>query len=337
MSIFDNGSKLLRWPERIVSYRRGELFPPVMAALDLTNRCNLRCPHCQDSGIDRSVELSTETAMDWLQQLRDYGVESVQFGGGGEPLCHPDCVDAIEFTHELGLEVAFITNGGPLTPEIGIRLLKACKWIRVSLDASDEEMYQRTHGMGEEEFWKVHENLEHLVQNKQAINSDCIVGVGYLVNQYTKRGMLAATRDSDDLLDYIQFRPYHWDFTPIDDVLPLCRQYETDTFKVLCSEQKYARFGSPPWRDYDYCHSAHFTTVIQASGDVTVCCHGRTLPNMVFGNMHEQSFAEIWASDRRREVLDLIDVSKCVPFCKGDTSNRLLDKVMCPQQHEAFV
>lgn len=334
MSIFDNGSKLLRWPERIVSYRRGELFPPVMAALDLTNRCNLKCPHCQDSGIDRSVELSTDTAMDWLQQLRDYGVESVQFGGGGEPLIHPDALPVIHCAHCLGLSVSLVTNGTALVHQMEEPLLSDCDWIRVSIDAGDEVMYRQVHGSDDfERAWRT-------VSRFGFANADkvCVLGVGYLVNAATKSGMLSAVlRASGGRADYIQFRPYHNDFTPIDDVLPFLRQHETDKFKVLCSEQKYARFGPPPWRDYDYCHSAHFTTVIQASGDVTVCCHGRTLPNMVFGNMHEQSFAEIWASDCRREVLDAIDVSKCVPFCKGDTSNRLLDKVMCPQQHEAFV
>ena len=336
MSIFDNGSKLLRWPERIASYRRCELFPPVMAALDLTNRCNLKCPHCQDSGIDRSVELSTDTAMDWLQQLRDYGVESVQFGGGGEPLMHPEAAQIIGAAHLLGLRVAVVTNGIEMPDLLAGTLVDVCDWIRISIDVGDREAYKSIHGDSKfEGAWFGVARLSHLKMSRIVPPT---LGIGYLVNAVTKCGMRKATkRASAAGVNYIQFRPYHNDFTPIDDVLPMLRQYETDTFKVLCSEQKYARFGPPPWRDYDYCHSAHCTTVIQASGDVTVCCHGRTLPNMVFGNMHEQSFAEIWASDLRKAVLDAIDVSKCVPFCKGDTSNRLLDKVMCPQKHEAFV
>ncbi len=40
---------------------------------------------------------------------------------------------------------------------------------------------------------------------------------------------------------------------------------------------------------------------------------------------------------RNKAMTDQSKRSKCVPFCKGDTSNRLLDKVMTPQQHEAFV
>lgn len=272
--------------------------------------------------------------MDWLQQLRDYGVEAVQFGGGGEPLIHPDALPVIHCAHCLGLSVALVTNGTAPVHQMEEPLLADCDWIRVSIDAGDEAMYRQVHGS--DDFERAWETVSRL--GFANIDKGCVLGVGYLVNAATKSGMLSAVvRASEGCPDYIQFRPYHNDFTPIDDVLPILRQHETDKFKVLCSEQKYARFGPPPWRDYDYCHSAHFTTVIQASGDVTVCCHGRTLPNMVFGNMHEQSFAEIWASDCRREVLDAIDVSKCVPFCKGDTSNRLLDKVMCPQQHEAWV
>ncbi len=226
MSIFNNTPKILRWPKRIAAYRDGKPFAPVTMELDLTNRCNLNCPHCQDAGLDRSLELPTKAAMNWLTQLRDYGVEGVLFSGGGEPLMHPDAVAIVEHAHALGLRCAMVTNGmvslcGGRSAGLchADRLAAVCQWIRVSVD-------------GTEGAWDTISLLAAAPSRKST------VGVAYLVNAETKQGMARATDSAcESGCDYIQFRPYHNDFTPIDDVLPMLRQYVTEGFNVLCSEQ----------------------------------------------------------------------------------------------------
>lgn len=345
MSVLSAG-KILRYPERMAAYKAGKPMAPVTIELDLTASCQHKCPACV-GGDYQNATLGVEEALRILRDCRDYGVLGVMLTGGGEPLMHPKCVEITEYANQIGLEVGLITNGGLLTPDSIPRLLASCKWIRVSLDAGDAPMYRLVHGMDESEWNKVLGNIDELACARHASGSACAVGVGYLVSQDTKRGMVAAAvmfsgRGENGWRfaispDYLQFRPPLWDFTKIDDVLPLCKQYETSDFKVIHSEQKYAQFTLPPWRDYGYCHGAYFAGVIQADGNMPICCHLRGMPEFYIGNLHEQSLSEIWGGARMREVLGGLDVSKCVPSCRCDTNNRVLHSVTTIREHEAFL
>mgnify|MGYP000234675501 CR=1 FL=1 len=54
--------------------------------IEVTRRCNLRCPHCfTESGGKAHPGPDTEKLSDMLAQLADYGARTVAFSGG-EPL-----------------------------------------------------------------------------------------------------------------------------------------------------------------------------------------------------------------------------------------------------------
>lgn len=334
-------NKLLRHMDRVLAFQRGEVVPPVTMELDMTDRCNHECPKCAGGRGDGHLDL--ETATDWLLQMSEYGVRGVIFTGGGEPLLNDMTVRAIECTSDWGMDVGLITNGGPLNCDLQSttvaiqHLVGACKWIRVSLDAADSLMYTQTHGTLREEFYSVRESIGRLAERKRVTSNDCTIGVSYMVNEDTKRGMLTATKLCRDLnVDYIQFRQYWHHFTPIDDVLPICRQYETETFKVRTAEPKFANMFDRQ-RPYNLCHGAAFTGVIQADGNVPICCNHRGKPEFYIGNMHEQSLKEIWEGERKRHVLDNMNVHACVPLCRNDHHNRFLENVIAKQDHGSFV
>ncbi|GAF86088.1 unnamed protein product, partial [marine sediment metagenome] len=235
----------------------------------------------------------------------------------------------------LGMDVGFITNGGLVTKEIAKRLVAVCTWIRVSLDASDPEMFHYSHGRDATEFKAVLRGAGLLAA---AAGDNCTVGVGYLTNDETKRGMMEATRLARNTgADYMQFRPYHWDNTPVADVLPLCRQFEAPGFKVVASEQKYRHFEDWYERDYTKCHGGCIVGVVQSDGNMALCCHTRGMPDFYIGSLHEQRMADIWGSERHKAVVASVDVTKCVPFCRCDHINRVLDDATTPKQHEAFL
>src|ERR1039457_5734239 len=79
------------------------LYPPRILTLAITKACNLACCHCWvDAGSD------TSPAHVSLQDIRPCVVEFAALGGdgiritGGEPQCHPHCLEIVQFACFLG-------------------------------------------------------------------------------------------------------------------------------------------------------------------------------------------------------------------------------------------
>ncbi|MHC1597094.1 MAG: tetraether lipid synthase Tes [Methermicoccaceae archaeon] len=88
----------------------------ILANIDLTNRCNMRCPICfANANVSgRVYEPSFEQVRQMLQTLRDQKpvpCPAVQFAGG-EPTVREDFVDIVRMAKEMGFaQVQVATNG----------------------------------------------------------------------------------------------------------------------------------------------------------------------------------------------------------------------------------
>jgi len=93
-----------------------------LANVDLTNRCNLKCPICfaNANAAGYVFEPSFEEIVDMLQMLRDerpVPCTAVQFSGG-EPTIYPRFLDVIKKAKELGFaQIQIATNGLRLAQE----------------------------------------------------------------------------------------------------------------------------------------------------------------------------------------------------------------------------
>jgi len=331
-----SSNKILKHLDRVLPWLKGENVYPITFEIDLTNRCNNRCPGCI-GGRTNAEDLKDPFLI--LDQLAKAKVKAVTFTGGGEPLLYPKVLESVKYAKKLGLDVGFITNGLALTKSACEVILDNCVWIRISLDASNPEEYLLTHGMGGTTFKKVEENIALLTQTKKEKKSSCTIGVGYLTNKRLMKGMLPATEFCKKVeVDYIQFRPFHWDMTPIDEQLKKCQKLETKEFLVLYSKHKYDSMKETDLgRNYKVCYGHQFASVLCANGDMTVCCHTRGDKKFVLGNIYKNTIEEIWNSDQRKKAIAYIDLEKCIPFCRCDTFNQVLWNLKQPTEHENFL
>lgn len=112
---------------------------PCMAWLEITRRCNLRCPHCfVEGGVARNLELSTERIYRLLDEWAEMGVFSVVITGG-EPSVHPDFLAIVRRAHELGFVVGIATNAVPLTDKVLAQIPQDDVIISVSLDGIHDQ------------------------------------------------------------------------------------------------------------------------------------------------------------------------------------------------------
>lgn len=266
----------------------------------------------------------------YIDQACKLGAKSVVFSGGGEPFCHPQVVDAIEYAHASNLKVGIITNGLLLDQFDLYRVLKASNFLRVSLNAGTTRMFQLVQGLGKQSFERVLRNLHYLVKVKHETGSHCVIGAGYLTGHETMDvfEMEQFIKVSSDVgLDYAQFRPFQRDLTPINLSFAndLIKQY-SDKIQVVFSWQKYEHFADTDLRPYTTCYSSYFITIIGADAQVYSCCELTLRPEWSLGNLRITSLDEIWK--QKTEILNKIDIRLCNPFCRGDVINRAMNEVV---------
>lgn len=308
---------------------------PICVELDVTNKCNFKCPHCAGFR-DNQVELDSNFGFKIIKQLKEFGVKGIIFTGGGEPLCHSRILDFLAFTSSLGLEIGFITNGS-LVSDKSFKLVSMCDWIRVSLDSSNKKEFKKLHGV--DMFEQTIKNISELTKAKKTSNSKCVIGLAFLIDNYLKNNMDKMVLLSKSLgVDYAQFRPFHYGKTKITEKeMEKLKVYNTFNFKVLYSKHKYTYLFEK--RPYDICYGHHFTTTICADGKVYLCCHLRANPRYCLGDLKKESFRKIWSSKQRKKVYENIDFKDCPPVCRCDPFNRILFKIKSSQEqiHKTFL
>ncbi|MCL7488900.1 MAG: radical SAM protein [Desulfobulbaceae bacterium] len=125
--------------------------------LHLTERCNLKCTHCYQSG-GRTAELNREEISDLLSELTDmlqawteaYGIEfsSSLNVTGGEPLLRSDLLDILNEMNHRNFDVYLLTNGTLVDREMAAALAAlAVKGVQVSIEGP-EEIHDSIRGAG---------------------------------------------------------------------------------------------------------------------------------------------------------------------------------------------
>lgn len=185
-------------------------FPQSLCSIDieLTDRCNLRCPGCWfygENGVgDRYAgkELRTDEVLRLIDEIVPY--RPAVYFGGAEPLLRDDFLEIVTEVKLRGLYAAFTTNGTLMTPDLGKRLVDACvDSISLSLDGP-ERVHDQLRGQGNYE--KSVRNLRHLLDYRRQIGAtEPLATINITVNpgvvgllSETIEGVRAATDDQVD-------------------------------------------------------------------------------------------------------------------------------------------
>ena len=131
--------------------------PLRFAVVELTNRCNLRCPHCASgSGRARPDELDADEWAALFDDLARLGCEEVTLLGG-EIFLRPDWEEIARSALDRGLGTTVVTNGLLLQGE-RLEQLRSLPLERlgVSLDGATPAAYRAVRGVdGFERVWRL--------------------------------------------------------------------------------------------------------------------------------------------------------------------------------------
>ena len=78
-----------------------------LASVEITQRCNNRCPYCDQPKADRDMAPARFATL--LSELVAEGIEAVALGGG-EPTLHPTLSALLKTAHQVGLRAGLTTN-----------------------------------------------------------------------------------------------------------------------------------------------------------------------------------------------------------------------------------
>ncbi|TWH51848.1 tungsten cofactor oxidoreductase radical SAM maturase [Sporomusa sp. KB1] len=136
--------------------------------IEVTTKCNFACITCiRSSWQDELTHMEWSTFEKILNSLKELpDLESVHFGGFGEPLLHPRIFDMLKAVKELGLNVEMITNGSFLREEVIQKLIGLqVDVLFTSLDSPEEEEYNEIRQGAN--FQSVYSNIVNLQAMKR--------------------------------------------------------------------------------------------------------------------------------------------------------------------------
>ena len=178
----DAGARL----EVVFDGGRAEILPNIHSLnrlyIEPTSRCNLACRTCiRNTWNEPMGDMDPETFGLLVGQLARFPhLESVMFGGFGEPTAHPRILDMIRAVKALGLRVEMTTNATLLDDALIEGLLRErLDTLWISLDGTTEESFDSIRAGAN--LGRVMENVERLARRNGRDGHAIEIGIAFVV------------------------------------------------------------------------------------------------------------------------------------------------------------
>jgi MoaA/NifB/PqqE/SkfB family radical SAM enzyme len=259
---------------------------PATISVELTNVCQLRCPHCdaQHPAIRGPAGyMSDATFARLVAQLRQMPVRNLRIIGGGEPLLHPNVAAWLPQLRGLASLTTLTTNGQRLTEEITLAAIQTLDVIEVSVASDNAAGFERSRTGGD--FEKVLRNLERFRVLRDRRKSRTLVHVRVMLRPSevpTTDRLLAFWRSHGDVVSSQRLQDYFGE--------------EGDVFERGTVE------------DYPPCMIPFRVLGIGWDGVVPLCRTSAfqtgSPQGLVLGNINDTTLSELWRSDLLRQYQD---------------------------------
>ncbi|MFQ5615136.1 MAG: radical SAM protein [Anaerolineales bacterium] len=292
-----------------------EGVPPLRSFyLYMSNSCNLKCRHCWitpkfvNGKASPGDVIDVEALRDAVSEAKLLGLRNVKLTGG-EPMLHPRFMEIVDMLTAEGLGMNVETNGTLLTAGVA-RYLKEetnVSFVSVSIDGADANTHDPFRGVPGS-FETVLRGLGYLVEagytNTQVIMSVHRGNLGQIedvvqlasgrgaasvkFNPITNDGRGEKMHDRGETLDF-------------DGILTLA-----DYVRGELQERVPIRLvlNIPPaltpipvlWRTRGTTGDCGVSSILGmlGTGEIALCGIGRTIPELVYGRLGEDSIRKLW-------------------------------------------
>lgn len=118
------------------------LNSPILADINITNKCNLHCPHCYVNSSQNGKEMSKQDFKLVLRECKKAGILQVAIGGG-EPTLHPLFADFLKEIRKHNIVPNVTSNGKSLNWKIAYAMAKYAGAVALSIEEIGSKFEQR--------------------------------------------------------------------------------------------------------------------------------------------------------------------------------------------------
>lgn len=263
----------------------------------VTNKCNLRCIHCNmNSGDMLNNELSLEESYTLLDELSKNHVQKITFFGG-EPFMRKDFLQIVDYAFKKGFFLNVTTNSLLITDDIIKNDLYKFELVRVSLDGPNAECHEFIRNK-KGSFEKTINNIRKMIE--QGIDVGVVTVISHKNIKLLKEMIellkdlkikqwflpLLSTAGRGSSLDYLTLNPLE-----VKEFLIEIDNLTKDVPFIVNLDLPYnvlLKCRNP--RLKASCPAGITEAAIFANGDVSPCCE---IP-VIGGNIREDSIYNIW-------------------------------------------
>ncbi|MBW1988980.1 MAG: radical SAM protein [Deltaproteobacteria bacterium] len=317
-----DGHKLAWHRDRLQAWNAGERVAPITIDCALTRACTYRCVYCYGQlQANDEKKMTRDVIFRFLDDAAEIGVKAVSFVSDGESTASPHVYDAILRGRENGLDMALGTNGYLLKDERLEDILPALTYLRFNISAAEPRRYAQIHGCAESCYHKVLETVCRAVRIKRENNLPVTLGLQMVLLPRFADQVLPLARLGGELgVDYTVIKHCSDDenhtlgvkYDEYFSLEGLLKQAEALSTPEHLVAAKWSKIMSSGKREYSRCYGPALIMQFSGSGLVAPCgmLFNSRYKKYHMGNIAEQSFKDIWKSDRYREVLDLLASDK---------------------------
>ena len=314
-----NKLKIISHADKIQQLLKGKIPSPVRVVLEPTNLCNHNCFFCCYTSFrnDNNVYLSRDKLFELAEDFKKLDVRSVSLVGGGEPMIHPDIYDLIHWFYENNILISITTNGSAFKDSEIDTIVRASTYIRVSLNAASTETHNLVNGPKTDQFDRIVNNIEKLRKHRDKIGSNMLIGIRNAIHDKNAHEIEEMVALAERLkVDYIMFAAVLWEHAASESVIEETRKKIEELkqkSKIMISQSHVKKPEKTP-----KCISNPLIGTISANGDMYLCGFMDHADGAYrIGNVNENRFSELWASEKHYEVYNSQDPEYCAKYtCK---------------------
>jgi radical SAM protein with 4Fe4S-binding SPASM domain len=309
VNLFRIGYSYLRGSVAGKTYIKGM---PVSVSTELTNHCNLKCPHCS-SGSGQMLRprgfMDIDLFKKVMKELSPY-LYNLNLYFQGEPMLHPQFFSFL--TNSSDIYTVVSTNGHFLSEEISEKIVNSgLNKLIVSLDGTDQETYSLYRVNGNVK--SVMGGLKNVLYAKKKLNSPLKIELQFLVNSYNEHQIPLIQQLARNLKTTLRLKSMQIiDKSEISTWLPSFDRFRRYRIK----DGVYLPKNSLP----DRCARLWFNPVITWDGKVVPCCFDKDA-EYIMGDLTEDTFRDIWNGPKYRSFRkSILSGRHMIEICRNCTS-----------------
>jgi radical SAM protein with 4Fe4S-binding SPASM domain len=281
---------------------------PVSVSAELTNNCNLACPHCSSgSGLMQRARgyMNPDLFRKVMKELRQ-SLINVNLYFQGEPMLHPMFFSFIGYCS--GANTVVSTNGHFLSAGNAEKIVTSgLSKLIISLDGIGQDIYSTYRINGNAE--KVIAGIRNVAVARDKFKSSLKIEIQCLVNRFNEHEVPAIRELARETHCKLKLKSMQIiDKAMISNWLPSDKRFrryqlEGDTFMLKSSLP-------------NHCARVWFNPVITWDGKVVPCCFDKDA-EFVMGDLNNDTFSDIWDGPKyrmfRKSILtgrDMIDMCR---------------------------